>query len=90
MFLFLQHPLYQNIKKWLNYPFSPLIFLILMFPGLKHFFRFLLRFESRNKIFNDIQDHIRGIIGYRRSTPEVCKTMPNCEEIVNVLHFRNT
>ncbi|ODM99056.1 Cytochrome P450 3A11 [Orchesella cincta] len=33
------HPLYQNIKKWLNYPFSPLIFLILMFPGLKHFFQ---------------------------------------------------
>ncbi|CAL8096999.1 unnamed protein product [Orchesella dallaii] len=64
------HPLYQNIKKWLNYPFSPLIFLILMFPGLKHLFRFLLRFESRNKIFIDIQNHIRGIIKFRRSTPD--------------------
>ncbi|XP_021967785.1 cytochrome P450 3A31 [Folsomia candida] len=66
-------PLYQNIKAWLNYPFSPLIFLILMFPGLKHLFRFLLRFESRNKLFKDMHRHIKGIINFRRANPEAMK-----------------
>jgi cytochrome P450 len=61
---------YLNIKAWLNYPFSALVFLILMFPGLGSFFRFFNRFDKRYRFWDEIDAHIRGIIGFRRSQPQ--------------------
>jgi cytochrome P450 len=65
------HPLYTSVKAWLAYPFSILIFLIVMFPGIKGFFQFLLRFESRKKFWKELHQQIRSIINYRRANPEV-------------------
>ncbi|CAG7828176.1 unnamed protein product, partial [Allacma fusca] len=64
-------PLYTSVKAWLAYPFSILIFLMVMFPGIQAFFRFFLRFETRNKFWGEMHQQIRSIIKYRRVHPEV-------------------